>query len=57
VERFYPGHLNTKSATGYRKFFEEEISAENFEAELKKAIDSGAGLNKKDYFIDRTEPE
>ena len=41
--------LNTK--TGYRKFFEEEIDAADFEKELKMAI-----VNK-DYFIDRVDPE
>jgi thiol-disulfide isomerase/thioredoxin len=37
-----PATLILNPATGYRKFFEEEITAENFEAELRKAIDSRA---------------
>lgn len=39
-----PATLILNPTTGYRKFFEEEISAENFEAELKKAIDSRVGV-------------
>jgi hypothetical protein len=52
-----PATLILNPSTGYRKFFEEEISAETFEAELKKAIDSKAMLEKKEYFIERTEPQ
>ncbi len=52
-----PATLILNPSTGYRKFFEEEISAETFETELKKAIDSKAMLDKKEYFIERTEPE
>ncbi len=52
-----PATLILNPSTGYRKFFEEEISAENFETELRKAIDSKAVTDKKEYFIERTEPE
>ena len=53
-----PATLILNPATGYRKFFEEEITAQNFEAELKKAINSRVGVTNKEYFIDRTtEPE
>jgi thiol-disulfide isomerase/thioredoxin len=52
-----PATLILNPATGYRKFFEEEITAENFEAELKKAIDSKAAINRKEYFIGRAEAE
>jgi thiol-disulfide isomerase/thioredoxin len=52
-----PATLILNPSTGYRKFFEEEISAEIFEKELRIAIDSKAVVNKKEYFIDRTEPE
>ncbi len=52
-----PATLIVNPKTGYRKFFEEEIDAENFEKELKKAMGSKVSLSVKDYFIDRTEPE
>lgn len=52
-----PATLIINPKTGYRKFFEEEIDAENFEKELQKAMNSKVSLRDKDYFIDRTEPE
>lgn len=52
-----PATLIVNTKTGYRKFFEEEIDAENFDKELKKAMNSKVSLRNKDYFIDRTDPE
>jgi len=51
-----PGTLFLNTKTGYRKFFEEEIDALTFENELKKAMDDKASF-KKEYFIDRVDPE
>lgn len=51
-----PGTLFLNTKTGYRKFFEEEMDALTFENELKKAMDHKASI-KKEYFIDRVDPE
>lgn len=38
-----PATLILNTATGYRKFVEDEMSAETFEKELRRAVDSKAG--------------
>ncbi len=39
-----PSTLIVNKSTGYRKFFEQQLEAEQFETELKKAIESVKGL-------------
>lgn len=49
-----PATLIVNTKTGYRKFFEEEIAANVFEKELKKAMKDGKSP---DHLNSRSEPE
>ncbi|MEO5943970.1 MAG: TlpA disulfide reductase family protein [Ferruginibacter sp.] len=51
-----PATLIVNTKTGYRKFFEDEMSAATFEKELKLAI-IGKQRSSSDHSIDSNEPE